>query len=47
MQAFVTSILNVYNPEVFSKYPNLLKSSLTHKQTLAANKALEGFDYRN
>lgn len=36
-----------YNPEIFSQYPNLLKSSLTHKQTLAANKALEGFDYRS
>ncbi|WP_238917303.1 alpha/beta hydrolase [Clostridium sp. YIM B02555] len=36
-----------YNPEIFLKYPNLLKSSLTHKQTIAANKALEGFDYRS
>ncbi|SFD31789.1 alpha/beta fold hydrolase [Clostridium uliginosum] len=36
-----------YNPEIFLQYPNLLKNSLTPKQTLAANKALEGFDYRS
>lgn len=36
-----------YNPETLLKYPGLLKSSLTPKQTATANKALEGFDYRN
>lgn len=35
-----------YNAETLLKYPELLKSTLTPKQTEAANKALEGFDYR-
>ncbi|EKQ57701.1 MULTISPECIES: alpha/beta hydrolase [unclassified Clostridium] len=37
-----------YNPDdIFSKYPNILSSTLTPEQTSAANKALAGFDFRN
>lgn len=35
-----------YDTRIFSQYPDFIKSSLTHKQNLAAKKALEGFDYR-
>ncbi|MRN56119.1 alpha/beta fold hydrolase [Paenibacillus monticola] len=36
-----------YNHETLLKQPELLKSILTPEQTAAANKALEGFDYRS
>lgn len=36
-----------YNPDILIKNPDLLRSTLTPKQSEAANKALEGFDFRN
>lgn len=35
-----------YDPEILLKNQERLKSTLTPKQTVAANKALEGFDFR-
>lgn len=37
----------VYNPQILVKNPDLLRSTLTPKQSEAANKALEGFDFRS
>ncbi|ADY56099.1 alpha/beta hydrolase fold protein [Syntrophobotulus glycolicus DSM 8271] len=36
----------VYDPQLLVEHPDLLKSTLTPKQKLAANKALAGFDFR-
>lgn len=36
-----------YNPENLVKNPQVLRSTLTAKEMDAANRALEGFDYRN
>lgn len=36
-----------YNQEALLAHPELFDSNLTPEQTLAANRALEGFDFRN
>lgn len=36
----------VHNMSIFLEHPDVLNSSLTPEETIAANKALENFDYR-
>jgi 3-oxoadipate enol-lactonase len=36
-----------YNPEILIRNPAFLRSTLTPQQSQAANKALEGFDFRS